>query len=290
MIVVVLHGFDFRLTINNALSIFGNFNNLIIKRYRKIITNNPTTPFKLHNNSAEFEPLINQNEILFICVDINSDALELIKLSYPECDTIQYKLITESDCITQYSEYFASPYTNSQVSRTSSNASSLNLSPYNTTNSQFDNNISCILPETLYLTNYVGASNLEVLKSNNITHIINITDLIENYFESELLPTGLPMFTYLKIAIPDSHNIIITDYFPETFEFIDNAIKNNGRVLVHCFAGKSRSASIVIGYIMKKEKMNFENALQVVRRNRTCIEPNLAFCTQLSLYYDTLDL
>jgi len=41
---------------------------------------------------------------------------------------------------------------------------------------------------------------------------------------------------------------------------------------------------------MKKEKMNFENALQVVRRNRTCVEPNLAFCTQLSLYYDTLDL
>lgn len=176
MIVVVLHGFDFRLIVQNGLSIFGNFNNLIVKRYRKIITNNhnPDTPFKLHNNSVEFEPLINQHDILFICVDINLDALNLIKLSYPECATIQYKLITESECITEYPEYFAHSYTNSQVSRTSLNASSLNLSPYNNTNSQFDNNISCILPETLYLTNYIVASNLELLKSNNITHIRHI--------------------------------------------------------------------------------------------------------------------
>jgi atypical dual specificity phosphatase len=290
MIVVVLHSFDFTLKINNAISIFANFSNLIIKRYRKIITNNPDTPFKLHNNSVEFEPLINQHEILFISVDISIESLELIKLSYPESNNVQYKLITESDCITQYPEYFASPDTNSQVFRTSSNASSLILSPYNNATSQFDNNISCILPGTLYLTNYIGASNLELLKSNNITHIINITDLIENYFESELLPTGLPMFTYLKIAIPDAHNIIITDYFLETFEFIDNAIKNGGRILVHCFAGKSRSASIVIGYIMKKEKITFENALQVVQLIRPCVEPNLSFCTQLCKYYNTLDL
>jgi protein-tyrosine phosphatase len=72
-----------------------------------------------------------------------------------------------------------------------------------------------------------------------------------------------------------------------SFNFIDNALLNNGRVLVHCFAGKSRSASIVIGWLMKNEKMSYENALQYVRNYRPCVEPNLGFCCQLKKYLIT---
>jgi protein-tyrosine phosphatase len=53
-------------------------------------------------------------------------------------------------------------------------------------------------------------------------------------------------------------------------------------------AGKSRSASIVIGYIMKNKKINFEDALNIVKKERPCVDPNLAFCTQLEMYYNTL--
>jgi len=293
--IIILHSYDFPLIITNAIAISANFSSIICKRYRKLITTNPDNNFRLHYYSSEFEPirdyLENSIDILFICVDISNESLEIIKLSYPEC---QYKIITETECLSTYPEYFSN--LSNESSNTSSNASSLTITPHYTIQSMFDNNISIILPNKLYLTNYIGASNLEELQTNKITHIINITDIIENYFENH--------FKYLKISIPDSHNITITDYFPTTFEFIDNAINNGGRVLVHCFAGKSRSASIIIGYLMKQEKINFEgetpltptplqafeNALQIVQRIRPCVEPNLAFCTQLCQYYDAFKL
>lgn len=86
----------------------------------------------------------------------------------------------------------------------------------------------------------------------------------------------------------DSSEITITDYFPLAFDFITNAFANGGKVMVHCFAGKSRSASIVIGYLMKTQKMKFEDALKFVGKFRPCVEPNIGFCTQLSKYQDTV--
>jgi protein-tyrosine phosphatase len=144
-----------------------------------------------------------------------------------------------------------------------------------------ENEISCIISDKLYLTNFFGASNLEGLKKLNITHIINVTDTINNLYENE--------FKYLKIAIPDAFHITITDYFLDAFKFIDNALSANGRVMVHCMAGKSRSAAIVIGYIMNKEKKTFHEAMKYVQDIRQCIDPNLSFCGQLIIYQKTLD-
>ena len=269
--IVVLYNFDFNLIITNALAICTNFGKIIIKRYHKLIASNPDIPFRIHNYSSDYKPirdLLDKSiEIIFICIDLSAETLDLIKLSYPECT---YKIITQNQCISLYPEYFSYPITNIIASNTSSP-----ISP----EINYDDNISIIIPDKLYLTNYIGASNLEALQSNNITHIINITDIIENYFENH----HETHFTYLKIPIPDALHINITEYLPTTNEFINNAITNGGRVLVHCFAGKSRSASIVIGYIMKKEKMTFQQALDFVLQKRSCIDPNLAFCAQLSL-------
>lgn len=49
-------------------------------------------------------------------------------------------------------------------------------------------------------------------------------------------------------------------HFDECIDFIQSAIDNNNSILVHCYFGVSRSASIVIAYIMKKYKINYEQA------------------------------
>lgn len=69
------------------------------------------------------------------------------------------------------------------------------------------------------------------------------------------------------------------------YHFIDNAVKQNNNILVHCMAGVSRSVSIILYYLMKKYHMNFDKALNVVKNKRTIAHPNNSFRLQLKKYH-----
>ena len=81
--------------------------------------------------------------------------------------------------------------------------------------------------------------------------------------------------------LPDTN---ITSYFDECFAFIDSALDTGGRILVHCMAGVSRAASIVIGYLMKVDSMDFKTAFNHVKDKRPSIRPNDGFMRQLQNY------
>ena len=55
---------------------------------------------------------------------------------------------------------------------------------------------------------------------------------------------------------------------------------------MHCVFGKSRSASVVIFYIMKEKKLNFKEAKEFVKNIRKIVEPNSGFEMELNRYYD----
>jgi protein-tyrosine phosphatase len=134
----------------------------------------------------------------------------------------------------------------------------------------------------LYLSGEEVAMNKELLNEKNVTTILNVTSHIPFYHESE--------FTYHRIPIIDAPSIDIKQYFDETFKIIDDVIKNNKSILVHCHAGISRSATIVIAYIMKKNNIKMNEAYKIVHQGRPCISPNLGFCGQLMLYEKELKL
>ncbi|XP_057670264.1 probable dual specificity protein phosphatase DDB_G0283417 [Diorhabda carinulata] len=69
--------------------------------------------------------------------------------------------------------------------------------------------------------------------------------------------------------------------------FIDQHIDCN-QILVHCNAGVSRSASIVIGYLILKKGFDYEGALQLCRKVRSCVKPNIGFEKQLKMLSNTL--
>ncbi len=50
-----------------------------------------------------------------------------------------------------------------------------------------------------------------------------------------------------------------------------------GNVLVHCQAGVSRSASVVIAFLIKKFKVDFSEALNFVQSKRKVVNPNEGF-------------
>ena len=48
--------------------------------------------------------------------------------------------------------------------------------------------------------------------------------------------------------------------------------------------GKSRSASVVLAYLMQKNSWSLERALKKVRARRECVAPHEGFLAQLKLY------
>lgn len=61
----------------------------------------------------------------------------------------------------------------------------------------------------------------------------------------------------------------------------DSIKDSNGRVLVHCQAGISRSATICLAYLMKKKRVRLEEAFEFVKQRRSIISPNFSFMGQL---------
>jgi protein-tyrosine phosphatase len=55
-------------------------------------------------------------------------------------------------------------------------------------------------------------------------------------------------------------------------------------VYVHCAAGVSRSASVVIAFLMKEFKMKFQEAFDFVKERRPQIMPNSNFRSQLEIF------
>ena len=51
--------------------------------------------------------------------------------------------------------------------------------------------------------------------------------------------------------------------------------------MVHCYAGVSRSATIIIAYLMQEKRLTFVEALKYVRRRRPIVCPNFGFQKQL---------
>mmetsp|Transcript_3384 Transcript_3384/g.4209 ORF Transcript_3384/g.4209 Transcript_3384/m.4209 type:complete len:94 (+) Transcript_3384:208-489(+) len=66
----------------------------------------------------------------------------------------------------------------------------------------------------------------------------------------------------------------------EGTEFLRRA-RERGAVLVHCAAGISRSASLVIAYLIRYHRMDFEEAFEHVKLGRNFINPNKSFIEQL---------
>lgn len=84
-----------------------------------------------------------------------------------------------------------------------------------------------------------------------------------------------------RISIEDSPLENISQHFFDVIRFIDEARYMHRNVLVHCMAGMSRSATIVIAYIAYHFQWPIDKAYEFVRRKAPWIEPNVGFIQQL---------
>jgi len=133
------------------------------------------------------------------------------------------------------------------------------------------------IERNLYLGSYDAVTKLQLLASLSITHILTVGSGMENCE----LPSQI---TRKQILVFDEHNQNLLQYFEETNEFIKDALVSGGKVLVHCMAGISRSATVVCAYIMKTHKLSANVALSRISAARSIIDPNPGFREQLVIY------
>jgi len=152
-------------------------------------------------------------------------------------------------------------------------------------NSPFDHRettpeISTILPSHLYLSSSKGAANAKTLKELNIRYIINCA--------AELINVHPNDFAYTNLNLRDDKMESILDTFEESFAIIEKARSENCGVLVHCYAGISRSSAIVIAYLMKVQNLRLNAAWALTQCRRPIIAPNESYSKQLTQYETTL--
>lgn len=141
-------------------------------------------------------------------------------------------------------------------------------------------NYNEILPR-LYLGDIATAVNREEITRLGITDMITIE--IRPLQQAELAPC---IKRYLFINVMDHPKQDILSHFETSNEFIEAALKNPcNKIYVHCVAGISRSASLVVAYIMKTRSMSYTEAHEMVVQKRKIIDPNEGFVRQLTLYY-----
>lgn len=125
----------------------------------------------------------------------------------------------------------------------------------------------------LYLGSARDASNLEGLTAAGVTHILTVASGINPAFPRQ--------FTYLVIPVSDSSDANLRKHFFTCRKFIRKCLEKNEAVLVHCLMGISRSASIVIAYMMMESNICYYDAYNLVKSLRDRISPNIGFIRQL---------
>lgn len=131
------------------------------------------------------------------------------------------------------------------------------------------------ITSTLYLTSAYGVSNPTALRAKGITCIINISLSFQT-------PTPkLRDIDFVRIAVDDIPTAQIGVYFDRIADKIHSVKRSGGKTVVHCYAGRSRSASSVMAYLMKYEHMTLKQAHSFVKSRRPVIRPNPGFWKQL---------
>ncbi|KAG6547301.1 hypothetical protein Mapa_011238 [Marchantia paleacea] len=133
----------------------------------------------------------------------------------------------------------------------------------------------------LYFGSSIVAQDFDTLRTNKITHILNCV----GYVCSEYFPKS---FHYRVLWLQDSPCEDLTSVLYDCFDYFEDVKEQGGRVYIHCCQGVSRSAAIVIAYLMWREGRQFEDVFQDVKTLRGVTSPNMGFAFQLMQWHSRI--
>jgi len=122
----------------------------------------------------------------------------------------------------------------------------------------------------LYLGSMTAVNDPDLLQEHRISHLVQVLDVA-------WLPAARAGFECYRIDIRDSTSADLRPHLESVCNYIDRALRSGQNVLVHCQQGISRSAAVVMAYLIRNHSMSFDAAYALVKRKRACTKPNSGF-------------
>ena len=104
----------------------------------------------------------------------------------------------------------------------------------------------------------------EINNPENIKCIINCTYDLPFINDNNIVKKRIPVNDDLSYEA----NICMLKYIKNIINLIHNNLLNNINTLVHCYAGKQRSATVILLYLMKYAKLNKEICIKLIQTKR----------------------
>lgn len=139
-------------------------------------------------------------------------------------------------------------------------------------------NLDMIVPG-IYQTGITGIV-MENLLDARVKVIINAT------YEMPLLKNS--QIVSVRVPVEDDSSENISEYFDNVADLMEATRLRGFSSVVHCMAGVSRSAALILAYMIKYTTFTFLDAFLHVKSIRSPMRPNIGFIQQLSTYEQTI--
>jgi len=131
--------------------------------------------------------------------------------------------------------------------------------------------ITQVLPR-LYLGNQEDAEQEEKMMNLGITHIISIVGRgrYSHYCEN---------YRYIPLRDNGSSDLLVQ--LDRSYNFMVGSQKPHSKLFIHCKLGQNRSASLVIGFLMRYQQCCLFDAYTFLKQKRELIHPHFKYMRQL---------
>ncbi|KAF9690683.1 hypothetical protein EKO04_011527 [Ascochyta lentis] len=146
----------------------------------------------------------------------------------------------------------------------------------------------------LYIGGLYALYQTDLIRAAGMTHVLSVIDY------DPLLQDRFSHLNHFHIRADDHPNEDLLQHLPEAVKYIDQTLNkanpiedtdgvahhgaDAGGVFVHCAMGKSRSATLVVAYLMWKYQLDPDTALNQLCEGRPVCDPNPGFKEQLVVW------